>query len=416
VSHIAYIANQFPAAVEPYVWEEVQELRKRGHTIRCYTVHSPTPERETQKFAKETISLFPLQFGLVFSATLLLLRNLGKLGDCLKRIFLRGNESIPARARTLLHTWLGAYYALLLKQSGVEHLHAHHGYSASWIAMVAARILRCGFSLTLHGSDLLIHHSYLDTKLANCTFCLTVSEFNRNHIVHCYPKVNADKVIVQRLGVETSIPGAPAFPRDDESILLMLAVGRLHRVKNHEFLIQGCRELKSLGLRFFCIIVGEGPEHIALERLIRKLKLEEEVKLFGQVPRQRLDSYYSMCDLVVLTSRSEGLPLVLMEAMAHGRTVLAPEITGIPELVIPGKTGFLYAPDSLEDFVAKVKTVSLARNALAPMRRAARRHVVQYFNRATNLSAFAELFLSRIYSPTPENPAHENSLLQQIQL
>ncbi|HEX4487439.1 MAG TPA: glycosyltransferase family 4 protein [Terriglobales bacterium] len=416
MSHIAYIANQFPAAVEPYVWEEVQELRRRGHTIRCYSVHSPKLERETQRFAEETVGLFPIRLALILPATMLLLWNVATLRDCLRRILARGDESIFVRARALLHTWLGAYYAVLLKGKGVEHLHAHHGYSASWVAMVAARILRTGFSLTLHGSDLLIHHSYLDTKLANCTFCLTVSEFNRNHIVRCYPNVNADKIIVQRLGVETSMTDAPSFPRDDESILLILSVGRLHRVKNHEFLIQGCRELKSLGLRFFCIIVGEGPEHITLERLIRKLDLEEEVKLFGQVPRQRLDSYYSICDLVVLTSRSEGLPLVLMEAMAHGRTVLAPEITGIPELVIPGKTGFLYAPDSLEDFVAKVKTVSLARNALAPMRRAARRHVVQYFNRSTNLSAFAELFLSRIYSSTPEKPAHENSLLQQIQL
>jgi glycosyltransferase involved in cell wall biosynthesis len=185
-------------------------------------------------------------------------------------------------------------------------------------------------------------------------------------------------------------------------------------VKNHEFLIQACQELKRSGLRFFCLIVGEGPEHAALDRLIRKLDLQEEVKLFGQVPRQRLDSYYSICDLVVLTSRSEGLPLVLMEAMAHGRTVLAPEITGIPELVIPGKTGFLYSPDSVEDFVAKVKVVSMARNALAPMRREARRHVMQHFNRSTNLSAFAELFLSRISSPTPETVTHENSLLQQI--
>jgi glycosyltransferase involved in cell wall biosynthesis len=280
--------------------------------------------------------------------------------------------------------------------------------------MVAARILGTGFSLTLHGSDLLIDHPYLDTKLANCNFCLTVSEFNRNHLIASYPQIPADKIVVQRLGVDTSAAGRPPALRDDESILVMLAVGRLHRVKNHEFLIQACQELKRSGLRFFCLIVGEGPEHAALDRLIRKLDLQEEVKLFGQVPRQRLDSYYSICDLVVLTSRSEGLPLVLMEAMAHGRTVLAPEITGIPELVIPGKTGFLYSPDSVEDFVAKVKVVSMARNALAPMRREARRHVMQHFNRSTNLSAFAELFLSRISSPTPETVTHENSLLQQI--
>ena len=70
--------------------------------------------------------------------------------------------------------------------------------------------------------------------------------------------------------------------------------------------------------------------------------------------RPQLDSLYRRADVVVLTSRSEGIPLVLMEAMARGRIVLAPAITGIPEIVIPGKTGFLYAPGALQDFVAKI--------------------------------------------------------------
>jgi glycosyltransferase involved in cell wall biosynthesis len=169
-------------------------------------------------------------------------------------------------------------------------------------------------------------------------------------------------------------------------------------------------------LKFLCLILGEGPERRALERQISLLNLNEEVKLFGQVPRQRLDAYYSACDLVVLTSHSEGLPLVLMEAMAHQKTVLAPEITGIPELVVPGKTGFLYTPGSLEDFVAKAKQISLTRAALLPLRREARRHVVQHFNRATNLAAFAELFISRVSNSAPEASADENPVLQQIQL
>jgi glycosyltransferase involved in cell wall biosynthesis len=103
-----------------------------------------------------------------------------------------------------------------------------------------------------------------------------------------------------------------------------------------------------------------------------------------------------MCDLVVLTSRSEGIPLVLMEAMAHGRTVLAPRITGIPELVEDGKTGFLYQPGSIEDFVERVEMISRSRPALGPLRCAARRHVLAHFNREWNLAAFADTFIGQI--------------------
>jgi len=281
---VAYIANQFPVLVEPYVWEEIHELRKREVTVVCCSVNRPDPEKETQHLANETIYLLPLRIALVIPATLLLLWNLGRVSSLLQRLLFQGKEPLLRRGRALGHTWLGAYYALLLKRTGVQHIHAHHGYSASWIALVASSLLRIGYSLTLHGSDLLIHQAFLDAKLAACSFCLTVSQFNREYIRARYPQVVSNKIVVQHLGVETSLPAATTIGRGDESTLLMLVVGRLHRVKNHAFLIRGCRALKDLGLRFFCLIIGEGPERDSLERMIRKLGLQDEVKLFGQVP------------------------------------------------------------------------------------------------------------------------------------
>jgi glycosyltransferase involved in cell wall biosynthesis len=116
-----------------------------------------------------------------------------------------------------------------------------------------------------------------------------------------------------------------------------------------------------------------------------------------------------MCDLVVLTSHSEGIPLTLMEAMAHGRTVLAPAITGIPELVINGNTGFLYQPGALEEFVSKIEAIHAVQPALGFVRQKARRHVLEHFNRTTNLAAFASIFPALV-----AGKPYENSLLQQI--
>jgi colanic acid/amylovoran biosynthesis glycosyltransferase len=105
------------------------------------------------------------------------------------------------------------------------------------------------------------------------------------------------------------------------------------------------------------VIAGEGSERASIERQIRDFDVCGEVHLAGHLSRQELDAHYADANLVVLTSRSEGIPLVLMEAMARGKLVLAPGITGIPELVLNEENGFLYQPGSLEDFVARVDLI-----------------------------------------------------------
>ncbi len=413
---IAYLSNQFPSPVEPYVAEEIWELRKRGvDVIPCSARRAEaTVDDGLKPLVAQTLCLQPLRIGLLLRATCLCLRRFSVLADLVERVLVQGSESPLRRMRALLHTWLGAYCALRLAGRGVEHIHVHHGYFASWIAIVAARLLGIGFSMTLHGSDLLLHGAYLDTKLKHCRFCVTVSEFNRRHILQHYAGVEPNKVVVRRMGVDprSLTPPAPEAERST-ACLIMLAVGRLHPVKNHAFLARACRRLKDRGIRFLCLIAGEGGERPSLEKLIRDLDLPGYVKLLGHLPRRQLDTYYAMCDLVVLTSRSEGIPLVLMEAMAHGRTVLAPAITGIPELVVDGKTGFLYRTGSLEDFVERVETICKSRSALGPLHRVARQHVLEHFNRERNLSAFGDLFLARI-TGLAESNRDEDPVLQQI--
>ena len=411
---VAYIANRFPSSVEPYVWQEVMELRRRGVcVIPCSVGTVATPrDPELQVWTSGTLYLQSLRLILLLRAAWMCFRERKALRAVWRRAGER--ESASRRVRALRHTWLGACYALALEGRGVQHIHAHHGYSAAWIAMVAARLLNVSFSMTLHGSDLLLHHSFLRTKIANCKFCLTISEFNRQYILQHYPGVSAGKVFVSRLGVEAAENGLGPCPSlVVNAPLLVLAVGRLHPVKDHAFLIRACYEVKLRGLRCTCLIAGDGPERAALGRLICELGLQEEVRLLGHLSRQRLNAYYAMCDVVVLTSRSEGLPLVLMEAMAHGKTVLAPAITGIPELITDGKTGFVYQSGSLDDFVGRLQRIAALQPALEPVRQAARRHVLKHFNREKNLAAFADLFMVCVLG-REEALSNEDPVLQQI--
>jgi colanic acid/amylovoran biosynthesis glycosyltransferase len=411
---VAYFANQFPSPVEPYIAQEIQELRARGVTvIPCSARHRPPAlDSDLKAFAAETLYLQPLRLKLLIHALLLCFVKFPLLSDFIRRALFEGSEPSGRRLRALLHTWLGVYLALAIKESRVEHIHVHHGYFSSWIAMVAARVLGIEFSMTLHGSDLLLHPSYLDTKLDACKFCVTISAFNRRHILERYPKIQSNKIMLRRMGVEPGnhdirIPQTP----DKNSPLLMLAVGRLHRVKDHAFLVRACRLLKNRKVPFMCAIAGDGPEHKSLEVLIRELDLRREIQLLGPSSSQQLNTCYARAELVVLTSRSEGIPLVLMEAMAHGKPVLAPAITGIPELVQDGKNGFLYQPGSLKDFVERAELIHRSRSALGPLCRAARQHVLQNFNREKNLAAFCDLLVSHI-SRSAEHYSNENPVLQ----
>lgn len=355
---VAYLANQFPVAVEPYVGEEIAELRLLG--VRVITGTVTRAKREEKLRQDPDVAVRPVGVLVLVRAVWLCFWHWNRIADLVARVLFRGPESPIRRVKALLHTLLGACYAVRLQTQGVEHIHVHHGYSASWIAMVAARLLDLNFSVTLHGSDLLLHRAYLDVKLQNCKFCLTVSEYNRRFIATHYPAIDPPKVFVARLGVhvpEAEIPKSPARCNRAEPVHL-LAVGRLHAVKDHAFLVRACDYLRSQDLDFRCEIAGEGPERRRLESLIRELGLEKWVKLMGHIPPEQTDSLYRRTDLVVLTSYSEGIPLVLMEAMARGNLVLAPEITGIPELVIAGKTGFLYEPGSMWDFLEKVMEIS----------------------------------------------------------
>jgi colanic acid/amylovoran biosynthesis glycosyltransferase len=409
---IAYLANSFPEPGESYVWEEIRELRKSGRKVVACSFRRPQEIiPDLRVLADETRYIPFMDLRCWVRACALLQSN--RLGDLIWRI-IRGPEPLLKKARALAHTFLGSCLAANLAREEIGHIHAHHGYFASWAGMVAARLLGATFSMTLHGSDLLLRRDYLDCKLQNCDFCITVSDFNRRHILRVYPSVPCAKIHVHRLGVD------PAFWRREYTPkpagqLSILSVGRLHPVKGHEFLVRACRELRQLGINFECVIAGEGPERKRLQKLIRELHLEMKIKLRGHVPRKGLPELYRKADVLALTSHSEGIPLAVMEAMASGTVALAPEITGIPELIADGVNGFLYQPGSMASFVSKLMEIREQSTALEKVRCAARRQIEANFHRDQNLSKFAADFLRLVDgSPKIMEIADAHSLLQQI--
>jgi colanic acid/amylovoran biosynthesis glycosyltransferase len=413
---IAYLANSFPEAVEAYVWEEIRELRSRGKSVVACSVRRPRKvAAQAAGMASETTYLFPLEPRLALHACYMFISQLPLIMDFLWRA-IHGPEPIQRKMRAIAHTWLGAYLAAALRNKQITHIHIHHGYFASWAGMVAARILGATFSLTLHGSDLLVRADYLDCKLKHCQFCITVSEFNRRYMREKYPELDLRKILVHRLGVDLDFWTSTQNAMPDSSFSIV-SVGRLHPVKNHDFLIRACCELKTAGLTFHCTIAGEGEERGQLQSLVFKMCLQNEVEFCGHVGHDKLRILYRQADVVVLTSHSEGIPQTLMEAMAMERVVLAPAITGIPELISDRHTGFLYQQNSLPDFVDKLVNIAAAKPSLENLGRQARRRIQSYFNRRRNLHIWAVDFLLHLEGASQKQESyHANPVLQQVQL
>jgi Glycosyltransferase Family 4 len=218
---IAYLTNQFPSEIESYVGDEIAELRGRGALVITGGVRWPKDIAEAPDIVLQHAAIRVLGPGMW-----LLMTKWNRVLPLLTRI-ISGRESIGKRIKALLHTLLGACYAALLHGHNVDCIHVHHGYFGSWIAMTAAHLLNVGFSMTLHGSDLLRSGSYLDLKLAHCDFCLTISDYNRDYILKRFPDVDARKILVSRLGVDTAECTILATPRNKPDSLNLLAVGRL---------------------------------------------------------------------------------------------------------------------------------------------------------------------------------------------
>ncbi|MGA7684183.1 MAG: glycosyltransferase family 4 protein [Terriglobales bacterium] len=416
--NVAYISNEFPSPVEPYVMDEINELRRRNVNVICCSGKRVAPHALSpmeRAFWKETRYFQPLSDDQLTRAARRLVSNRNELWRLSRHLLAEKESSLNRRFRTVGHTLMGSVLAEELAPLEVEHIHCHHGYFASWMALVAARLLGIDFSITLHGSDLLQRADLLEAKLRECKFCVTVSEFNREYLLRNYPSIAREKVLVQRLGVDALSSGTVGTVKAAEGHrpFCLLAVGRLHPVKNYSLLIEACSELRAQGVDTFCWIVGEGAERAALERQIVKLRLQGYVQLVGHISRSEVGNYYGHADLVVMTSKSEGIPVVLMEAMSRGKLVLAPAITGIPELVEHQATGFLYEPGSRESFVNSVRWIQANQERLAGVRRAAAAKVADSYHRQRNVRAFADGFLARVPKPGGD---YANSVLQQIRL
>jgi len=401
---IAYLCSEYPAISHTFIFREIESLRRAGMMVHTASVRKPgniesmtLPE---QQEAKRTLVVLAQPILSVASAhAKSLARNpagyLRMALAALKPAFSGPCKPIKAAAyfieAGILLDWLHGL--------GISHVHEHFGNPTAIVAMLMKTYGGISYSLSIHGPDVFyqVDSAMLEEKVRHASFVRCISHYCRSQVMRLsHPSMWAKHHIV-RCGVDPErwMPR----PEPENDVPQLLCVGRLVPAKGQHILLEACALLKKEGVRFRLTLVGDGPDRPSLERYSREQGLGDSVTFTGVQGQDRVREWYDRADMFILASFAEGVPVVLMEAMAKEIPVISTRITGIPELIDHGRDGLLAAPADTEDLARQIRTLIENPELRRKLGREGRRSVEQKYNQHLNNNTMVGLFHQAVNQP-----------------
>lgn len=398
---VAILVKRLPPRDQTHLLREIDELEKQGQPVILVPLftgsHSPV-EEETSNWFRRYLSLPLFSFPILVSILQTLVHQPVRLLRVLARLAL----ATILRPLTMLRTFpmvpKAVHLARELERAGVQHVHAHAATYPATAAWIIGSLSNLTWSFTAHGPDIFVHRLLLRRKIATARFVRSVSGFNKAFLSGLYPSIISDKIHVVPMGVNHDQYDARPPQRDAGARPVILSVASLMPNKGFGFLIEACAALQREGVALECRIVGDGPLRANLQEAIEEHGLTSSVQLLGLLPQEEVIRQMHECDLFVLPGtisfdgQMDGTPVSLVEAMAAGRPVVAPAISGIPELISDGVSGLLVDsthPDRIVDAMRRLIEDPALRERLGA---AAQRRVRDSFDIRTTAAALVELF------------------------
>jgi colanic acid/amylovoran biosynthesis glycosyltransferase len=348
---IAYLVNTYPRASHTFIRREILALERRGFDIHRFSMRSERaslidPADLTEDDRTEHV-LRQGKVKLLATAICGLLAHPARTASALAaamRCGKRGAAKTPGTGGRLLHLIYlaeAAYVAQRCKMLGVTHVHAHFGTNSTTVAMLSYLLGGPRYSFTVHGPeefDAPLALS-LGEKMQHAAFAVAISSFGRSQLYRWAALQDWPKLHVVHCGIEPEKFPQPSAPPTGRPHLV--AIGRLAEQKGFSLLIDAVsnavRSVPDLRLT----LVGDGPMRPEIESLIASNGLSDTIVLAGWQDEAGVKRALEAAQALILPSFAEGLPMVVMEAMAAGRPVIATAIAGVPELVVPQKTGWI---------------------------------------------------------------------------
>jgi colanic acid/amylovoran biosynthesis glycosyltransferase len=317
----------------------------------------------------------------------------------------RADRSLPYH---LIYLAEACRVAAWLKRSGTTHLHAHFGTNSAEVAMLANVLCGVRYSLTIHGSEEFDKPEFigLGEKLKRATFVAAVSSFCRSQLYRSLPYAHWAKVHIVHCGLEPAFYNIDAVPIPDRP--RFICVGRLCEQKGQQLMLEAAARLVRKGYEFELVLAGDGEMRPEVEALIAKYDLGTRVRITGWISGDQVKEELLASRALLMASFAEGLPVVIMEAMSLQRPVLTTWISGIPELVIEGESGWLYPPGSVEELtLAMERCLNTPIEQLEKMGRLARTRVLARHDIDQEAAKLVALFHQAADSDRPMMGADE---------
>jgi glycosyltransferase involved in cell wall biosynthesis len=397
---VFYLAGQFPAINHGYLLAEIEGLRECG--IEVWVASVSLPDRALEELSpaerEEAARTYYVKAVPTAHATLIHLaefvRNpLSYVRGMAFALKLSGGNP----RRILFHLAYFAEAVLVgreMRRNKVSHVMAN--FSAT-VALIAARTFPITMSFTVHGFGELYDpvRTCLDERIAGSLFVRSVSRYGRGQLMLACPRSQWPKLLYFPLGINPA-KFVPAAGRSLGSPPRLLCVGRLAPEKGQGLLLEAVAALRSGGCAVHLRFAGDGPDRAWLESRAADLGISSSVEFAGWVAPDHLRALYLETDLFVLPSLAEGIPIVLMEAMAMQIPCVAPRIAGIPELIEDGVDGLLYAVADVEDLAGKIRTLIDSPELCAQIGLRARARVEREYDMAANTARFATAVEGRL--------------------
>lgn len=382
---IAYLTGQYPRATDTFVQREVFEIRAHGVEVLTATIRKTGPEHHV---GAEQIAEAKTTFA-VLEATMRPFTSMVAHWNSLTRSPRRYFSALVLAARTHQPGFWGFLYNLVyfaeavvlgdyLVRNHVKHLHNHIAEASCTVAMLASEITGIPFSFTMHGPYIFFgpKNWCLEEKISRSCFVCCITHFCRSQGMVFSRKKHWTRMHIIHCGVDPDLYGKECRAPGKN----LLFVGRLAAVKGVSILLEALARVRIQHPDVRLTLVGDGEERKKLEELTHELGVSDIVEFVGFKSQTEVAEFFSTADVFVLPSFAEGLPVVLMEALASRVPVITTQIAGVSELVEHGINGFIVRPGDIDSLAEQIFEILEDPSLLSEMGEAGRARVVENFN------------------------------------
>ncbi|NMM27758.1 MAG: glycosyltransferase family 4 protein [Glaciimonas sp.] len=396
---IAYLINQYPKVSHSFIRREILALEHQGFDVQRIAVRGWDGELvDDEDLRERDRTHYVLQDGMAS----LLAAGMRMLAASPLRFFhaLRLALKMGWRADRpwpfhLIYLAEACRIVPWLSQFGACHLHAHFGTNSAEVAMLATTLGGPPYSFTVHGPEEFDKPEFLGIKekVSRAAFVVAISSFGRSQLFRWARYVDWPKVHVVHCGLEPVFHAVPAVPIP--AAPRVVCVGRLCEQKGQLLLVNAVSQLLRKGIEIELVLAGDGEMRAELEALITQRRLQGRVRITGWISSDQVRAEILATRALVLPSFAEGLPVVIMEAMALRRPVLTTYVAGIPELVRPGENGWLFPAGDIDALAAALEEFLLTPVAiLESMGEAGYQRVLERHSVDIEAAKLAQLFCS----------------------